>query len=63
MANIKTRYGEIIRSAKAAGARDERSGKMGSAASQEEARLAAKIRERVRLDYRTLASQKPSRQD
>lgn len=57
MANIKTRYAEITRRAKETGSRRERDLPT-SPAEAEEARLAAKIRERVRSDYRTLAPSK-----
>jgi hypothetical protein len=63
MANIKTRYGEITRNAKLASPKAEHGATASSAGAQEEARLAAKIRERVRLDYKTLSTQKTSAQD
>lgn len=55
MANVKTRYAEITRQAKQASPRPTSSG-ASSPAAAEEARLAAKIRERARSDYRTVSS-------
>ncbi|KSV75550.1 hypothetical protein N185_17060 [Sinorhizobium sp. GW3] len=60
MANIKTRYAEITRRAKETSIKRERE-RSTSPAEVEEARLAAKIRERVRSDYRTLAASKSAK--
>jgi hypothetical protein len=65
LANIKSRYAEITRQAKQASPRPASSAVSSSAVSSpavsspaaaEEARLAAKIRERARADYRTVSS-------
>ncbi|WP_455270920.1 hypothetical protein [Rhizobium herbae] len=61
MANIKSRYVEITRRVKESGNSRERDVPT-TPAGVEEGRLAAKIRERVRSDYRTLASSKPPKQ-
>lgn len=55
MANIKNRYAEITRQAKQASPRATSSA-ASSPAAAEEARLAGKIRERARADYRTVSS-------
>jgi hypothetical protein len=60
LANIKSRYAEITRQAKQASPRPASSAvsspAVSSPAAAEEARLAAKIRERARADYRTVSS-------
>ena len=55
MADVKALYAEITRKAKQDSPLDKRTA-ASSPAAAEEARLAAKIRERARADYRTVSS-------
>lgn len=53
MANIKARYGEITKQSKL---KRQLTSKSKSEAAKEEARLARKIRQRARADFKTVAA-------